>query len=276
MVSGGESKTELRSIGDRVVPGQYALHSAFERVINFRNRINGALASLVTPDVGPGPSSIVVDSIDEFDLNTGTFEIEPDSLTVGAQSFSLETIPRYDSTIARGTLTIPDTLSHMVTTLETILTEEAPARSVAFLLAPEREKYFESQFERKLLLRFKQAIAILKNGQIEDGLNNIRGLGYGLTPSGDDFIAGYFLACHALGIDPPAFDISGSTLSATFLEQAHKGFVNANWKAFFETISSTDFGRQKYSIRAILALGETSGADMLTGFVIGLITMRQI
>ena len=64
---------------------------------------------------------------------------------------------------------------------------------------------FASAFEKELARRLSAGVARLAHGDLEGGAAQIKGLGYGLTPSGDDFLAGFLLGMHALemaaGID---------------------------------------------------------------------------
>ncbi len=103
------------------------------------------------------------------------------------------------------------------------------------------------------------------------------GLGPGLTPAGDDWLAGWLLGLH-LAPDPP--DLSGfileiagqrtTTLSRAFLECAAAGEADAGWHALLAALAGepTD-GRTAHCARAILAHGSTSGAAMLAGFLAG-------
>jgi hypothetical protein len=126
------------------------------------------------------------------------------------------------------------------------------------------------------------------------------GLGPGLTPAGDDWLAGWLLALHltesALGL---AFDVPGSpvlaystanqyssrlalarasvrsalssttVLSGAFLKCACQGEADANWHALLRALAYGVAEEVKLAARTILAYGATSGADMLAGFLNG-------
>ena len=105
----------------------------------------------------------------------------------------------------------------------------------------------------------------------------LAGLGQGLTPAGDDFIVGAVLA--AWIIHPPevarvlAEQITNTaaplttSLSAAWLKSAGRGEAGILWHNFFDALSSADPKQIQDTANHILAIGETSGADALTGFI---------
>lgn len=105
----------------------------------------------------------------------------------------------------------------------------------------------------------------------------LAGLGQGLTPAGDDFIMGAVLA--AWIIHPPeiakviAKEIANTaaplttSLSAAWLRSAGRGEAGILWHEFFYTLISANTMQIQEAIKRILAVGETSGADALAGFI---------
>lgn len=120
----------------------------------------------------------------------------------------------------------------------------------------------------------------LANADISSCLSatsQLAGLGQGLTPSGDDFIMG---AIHAAWIIHPLEVASGlageianasapltTSLSAAWLKSAGKGEAGILWHEFFDALISGTMTAIQESMETILAVGETSGADALAGFV---------
>lgn len=104
----------------------------------------------------------------------------------------------------------------------------------------------------------------------------LAGLGAGLTPSGDDFIMG---SLYAVWLAHPS-EVAGAlaqaivdvaaplttSLSAAWLNAAGRGQAGVLWHEFFEALTSAKVMRIQPAIERILAVGETSGADALTGF----------
>jgi hypothetical protein len=107
--------------------------------------------------------------------------------------------------------------------------------------------------------------------------SQLAGLGQGLTPSGDDFIMGAIYA--AWIIHPP--EIAGplareitniaapltTSLSAAWLRSAGRGEAGILWHQFLDTLISAHPVNIQEAMNKILAVGETSGADALAGFI---------
>lgn len=105
----------------------------------------------------------------------------------------------------------------------------------------------------------------------------LAGLGNGLTPAGDDFILGALLA--AWVIHPPkiasvlAEEITNTaaplttSLSAAWLKSAGKGETGILWHRFFDALIASNPVQVQNAKNKILAMGATSGADALAGFV---------
>ena len=105
----------------------------------------------------------------------------------------------------------------------------------------------------------------------------LAGLGNGLTPAGDDFILGAVLA--AWLIHPPkiasvlAEEITNiaapltTSLSAAWLRSAGRGETGILWHQFFDALIASNPVQVQNAMDKILAMGATSGADALAGFV---------
>ena len=123
-------------------------------------------------------------------------------------------------------------------------------------------------------------ISSLANADLPPSLaatQQLAGLGIGLTPAGDDFTLGAVLA--AWIIHPPevarvlAEEITNiaapltTSLSAAWLRSAGKGEAGNLWHNFFDALISNDPMRIQGAMEKILAVGATSGADALAGFI---------
>jgi hypothetical protein len=108
------------------------------------------------------------------------------------------------------------------------------------------------------------------------------GLGPGLTPAGDDWLAGWLLAQH-LSADPASLrDLAclfaeivatrTTTLSRAFLECAAAGEADEHWHALLHALARDPMTSLPIyqSTNVILTHGATSGAAMLAGFFAGL------
>ena len=112
-------------------------------------------------------------------------------------------------------------------------------------------------------------------------LGALVGLGPGLTPAGDDWLAGWLLAQH-LGEDLRGLrNLEGlivalaadrtTTLSRALLACAAAGEADAAWHALLATLAEVPMTHLPIyqSTQTILSHGATSGAAMLTGFCAG-------
>ncbi len=104
----------------------------------------------------------------------------------------------------------------------------------------------------------------------------LAGLGIGLTPAGDDFLAGVMTALWftaAPGYREICQLILNSTaekttdLSYAFLKAASAGMFGEKWHKLFAALVQGSFDEINRAAAQILSYGATSGADMLTGFV---------
>lgn len=110
----------------------------------------------------------------------------------------------------------------------------------------------------------------------------LAGRGAGLTPAGDDFIVGVLLAVWAITpLTPhpllpqgegelPAMIASAAaphttTLSGAYLHAAARGECTEQWHNLFNAI--VQHKDPRLELEALLAIGHTSGADALAGFI---------
>jgi hypothetical protein len=94
------------------------------------------------------------------------------------------------------------------------------------------------------------------------------GLGSGLTPLGDDVVAGWAAASYALGVPVQGVDPRGATtlLSATLVDCARRGEVLPEFRELVRALAAPT--REHVVERAAIdlaAVGHTSGAGLLLG-----------
>ncbi len=129
------------------------------------------------------------------------------------------------------------------------------------------------------------AIAAFLSGESNPGAAahavaaRIAGRGPGLTPSGDDLLTGIV---YAITLWPTMADAAGGAsrvrdllvsaavphttrISAAYLEAARQGWASEPWHALVRGIGQGP-GAARAAVRRLLLIGETSGADALTGF----------
>jgi len=107
------------------------------------------------------------------------------------------------------------------------------------------------------------------------------GRGPGLTPGGDDFLAGWMAAGWLLTGPQPDFLATCQqvcqlarqrthVLSQCWLEYAAAGDVALPVSTLLEALTIPDRGRLEHAARVLLALGATSGFDLLQGILYAL------
>lgn len=265
--------SSLISIGDQILAGKYCLHSSFERAANFS--AGGRLVCLATPEIGAGPVNIVVDGIDFSTIQELT--ISNSHINLGNHRLPVDADLTYHSDITAlpiNQITFPATLNRF----ESIFLELAPGKSLAVLLDDRRKTFFKSGFEREFVKRLILGAICLQNGHWRDGIAKMKGCGIGLTPAGDDFIAGMLLGLNFMknvpGLLFPAaigeiLEISKSDnlLVQSMITLAGDGRTIEPMKNLLTALGSGNLEDINSLIRKLMAVGSTSGADLTAGWL---------
>jgi hypothetical protein len=99
------------------------------------------------------------------------------------------------------------------------------------------------------------------------------GRGDGLTPAGDDALAGALLLLHAL-TDPRAERLSGAVrtrlrsttaVSAALLDAAADGYASPEVVRLVDAVAAGDLVRVRSALPPVLAHGHSSGRDLVAG-----------
>ena len=171
------------------------------------------------------------------------------------------------------------------------MSRKAPAESLARLLPHLEDEDLPEPLERvahfprshALIGGLAGSLAQRDRRRLKVVTSSLAGLGPGLTPAGDDFIAGVLLALALVrqhrgdaALDeiatmlvetaaPRTHEISGA-----YLRAAHDGQVGERWHPLLGALAAGDTAQIAAAAAPVLATGETSGADMLAGFVVGI------
>lgn len=140
---------------------------------------------------------------------------------------------------------------------------------------------------RRILAAALHSEMALESGghaKLREAVARLAGLGIGLTPTGDDILAGMLLAlraahwntCGALGDTIYAAAAPRTHhLSRAFLQAARQGFADAKWHRLLRALSGPPDTDLSQAIWEITACGATSGLDMLNGFIEGFQALRR-
>lgn len=268
----------LLSIGDCLPPGDYRVFARFAKVVNFIGA--GDIIALVQPAVGAGPANIVLH--EDAWRNYRTLQVSDDAVQLDGTRMPLDETIRYDSALR---LRILDErlFAANLAILEQVLLAAAPPESMVFLLDPGSRQNSRGTFAKALAERFFAAAALIRENDFAGSIPLLRGAGPGLTPAGDDVIAGMLLALQverqSRGSIPQALieriyrQARGENpLSNAFLSHARAGRVFAAMKDLLNSLNEGAPAEIRRHALALLARGATSGADLATGFCL---TLRQ-
>lgn len=291
----------LLSIGDQIGPGTYPFHSAFRRALNFAH--GGRLISVVTTDIGPGPLNIVIRG--RLPDGGGSNTLPPLQIAANRLSFAnrcLRFTPRHR--YYSGFDFVPDNLRRRtvrspafrqwadqkgngrlrrfhrnLAILRELLITKSPPRSLALVLDESQLKNFRSAFDRALLRQVLRGAHHVLHGHLLKGVRSLRGCGPGLTPGGDDFIAGILIGLyllqilHGLNFRSLADRIFRAALGAnifsnTFLDLARRGLLFGRMKDLIQALLLGTNSGVRRAAGKLFAIGATSGADLATGFFV--------
>ncbi len=274
---------EILSFGDLVEPGSYDVHSRFRRVVNMTG--GARFVSLVTPDVDAGPLNIVIRG-----LNTGSVQrlrVEAGAVVLDGARIKAGPGCVYDSSLCPA-IRDHSRLQSNLRTLGALLVELAPEKSLAFLLDPGRIIEFRPGFERGVAEHIGHCVGDILFGDTLRGVSRLKGCGFGLTPSGDDFITGLLIATHltdsglhraaaeprtgAAALRASIFESARTTnmLSDTFLQLAACGRVTRGMQELTASVSSGTSHDVTRCTRHLVSIGATSGADTGVGLYLTL------
>ncbi|MGH2537649.1 MAG: DUF2877 domain-containing protein [Candidatus Promineifilaceae bacterium] len=244
------------------------------------------LLSLVVGPAKPGPFSLVIRS---------PAGLKPESLhnrlTIGAPLRSSQgaiygsniRIDISQALLWRPALAahevVPAAIQPAAAALREVLATAAPDDSLAGLVRGRADGPYHQQASRA----WRDLAAGWRANdprRLSKGASRLAGLGPGLTPAGDDFLMGCLLASAALGTGRPEAGLAEAVVEAgrgrtnrlalAHLQAAAGGEASWDWHELIGGMAAGDWEDVAKTGRRIAALGHTSGADALTGFVLGL------
>jgi len=267
---------EVVSYGNQIRCGKYELHSKFCSAANFVSKSD--FVFLVNENVGAGPINIVLHGIEMDPLRT--LVVENDCLFLNNEKFSFTDSATYNPWFEFSNFDI-DKFQLNLLSFESALIEYSPPKSLVFLLDDQRKDRFKSIFEIEFIRRLEDGIKIFLSDDILSGIRMLKGLGPGLTPSGDDFNSGVLIALNLLQkITNIEYSrtinqifqtaIGENQFTNVFLKCAARGLLFEKFKKLVQSLVYFDEGEIIESTKRVLTSGETSGADQAVGFLFGL------
>jgi hypothetical protein len=262
---------QIVAIGDKVPLGTYHLHSRFAHVVNYQNE--SSIISFVDNEKNLSGRTLFVS---ELPRGKDPVVVCRADVAVAQTRVSRARAHRYDSAFEG--FSPEQDCTTLIDTMKSVLDGPVPDRSLAVLYHSRHRPAFSSAFEKAVLDRFSQAFETLKKGDILGSVEQFKGVGFGLTPSGDDFIIGLLYALSSLTSSETVCSIkkeilemtsSCTTLSRQFMRDAEAGVYSKDIKELFIAARCGDENGMNQRLLDILHHGHSSGADTIAGMVAG-------
>lgn len=254
---------QIVDLGRCIESGTYVLHSEFKKVVNFKRSDQDVdyLVSIVDQDVGKGPFNIVVDKnflvtkhlvINRKEIDfTSVSEFDPfvDSSNYSSDDFG-RTIGGFETELKRH--------ASSLTPLIALLTGSFSSNSL---------------FDKVLCDRFIQASNLVFSDRFLEGIKMMKGVGTGLTPTGDDFICGLLFGMNLIsGSCRQSRDKMDRIMSRIYYTAKGENLISnsalfaARHGMFFEKLKDVVIMLDEFD--RLLGIGHSSGADIAIGFLV--------
>ncbi len=244
---------------------------------------NGPLNLVIRASGSPAPPPLVVGS---SVASTGTRLLLGDSLNIDVERAALWDPKAY---LARGA--DPDGPRRSLVELSRTVPARAPAESLARLLPHLHEEDLPASLEavahfprcHALIAGLFESLARRNRKSLKVVTSSLAGLGPGVTPAGDEFLTGLLLALSVMQEQRPNAELSQIAgllletaaprtheISAAYMRAAHAGEAGEPWHPLLGAVALGNLGEVHGALGAVLRPGDTSGADMLAGFITAL------
>ncbi len=252
--------------------------------------------AVVQQPLGNGPLSLVIPPLSGDSLgglsegapisSTGSHLMVGEHLAVGLEQAMLWDPKAYPALGAN-----PETLHRCLGEVYQTATTHSPAQSLARLLPHLQQEDLPKPLQavghfprcHALIAGLVDSLGRRSRRSLKVVTSSLAGLGPGLTPAGDDFLAGILLALALTQehrADAELAEIAGLLLetaaprtheiSAAYLRAAYAGEASERWHALIGALSAGNGVEAASAAEAVMKFGETSGADMLAGFLVGM------
>ena len=253
---------------------------------------DGAVYAVVPESLGNGPLNLVIPAVASHPFqglspggtitSTGDTLLFGDSLEVGMATARL-----WDPKSYLALDHDADGLRRALETVTQAATTASPEGSLARLLPYLQEEDLPAPLQKTahlprshaLMGGLAESLARRNRRGLKVVTSSMAGLGPGLTPACDDFLAGVLLALALIRqrqADPELDEIAAMVLetaasrtheiSAAYLKAAYAGEANERWHRLLGALAGEP-GAIEEAARGVMQIGETSGADMLAGFI---------
>lgn len=265
----------ILSFGSFVESGTYHLHSKFSKVQNYTKDSN--LISLVAPEIGKGPNNIVLTQIPEFAKKS--INVANEKIKIGDKLLKRS----YSDYEQENDLYIHNikSLSSKSNLLASLCKPFLSSKSFGFLLDANYSSNFKTSYELALLKKVNSIMENFSFFKLPEITKKIKGIGFGLTPSGDDLNCGILYALNYSNeivekdlsvIIKKCYQnsIGNNIISNNFLKFAFQNQYYENFYGLLKAMKQNNNQKLSYYIKKVINSGHTSGSDMITGFILTL------
>ncbi len=236
----------------------------------------GQLIAVLAESLGRGAFALTVGGSPSFvDLRPDdAASVEGQTLHLGPMRIDLRSAVPWDPTLPP----LKGPAGEGLRALADHLGAHAPGEGLARVHFEDTETPLLAQ-GRRALDRLREGLAQADAAAVTQGAAQLAGLGPGLTPSGDDVLAGILLglrvwpaAAGPLGPNVVSTLLVGTAaprtgrISRAYLWAARQGHAAEAWHDLIRGLPA-NVDRVIAAATRILETGETSGADMLAGFL---------
>ena len=242
----------------------------FDKACNLINE-HGAVISIVTAEIGNGPLNMVLPVPALPPITEGTV-VHCDHAQLIAPSWVIHTdkAALWDATLPPADNVQFQTIIQIA---KQVLRGYPDSLAQPYLLLPASESCFQNTVLRHIAeaaALVLKAIANYDDVALVAAVTGLAGKGFGLTPSGDDWLLGCLVALHLTKRHDQAQlmaqESSSRTtpLSGAILHMAGQRKCSQPWHALVHAKTTE---QTRTAIKIIARHGHSSGADALTGFV---------
>jgi Protein of unknown function (DUF2877) len=212
------------------------------------------------PETPFGPLSLAVVGLDQRAIHPGQpARVESGRLLVGDHAVSLERMRKRRSGV-----------------------DARPDRTGERCSAPAAERSEAATAALQIVgpppASLEPGLAALRQGRIDEGVRLLAGLGEGLTPAGDDALAGYAAWRHSTGAPArlsAAADGGSSTLGLAYIRCAERGELPDAGAMLLAALRGGDPQAATAAARGLQGWGASSGAAIAWGIATGAAAQRE-
>ena len=226
---------------------------------------SGALFAVLGPGSWPGPLHLVVEELPVLPSVHETARVSDGVLEVGRLRVRLNGCRRWSPTL-------PEGLNADAVTWHRVVAEIAPDLAGALWAetGAERRNTVAVRSDPELARVWGVVGTDVRRGDLGAVFRRLQGRGAGLTPSGDDALAGILLVCAMdRSLRPVLADLVAGArttrLSLAFLKWAAAGQSIEPAHTLLDAAAADDPAGMRRAASALTAVGATSGAALVAG-----------